>query len=257
MKHNILIERDDGEYIRALHKPASKEATIVHGDPHLVILVHGFPKYQQQDNQIFDLLAETLHSLGWCSLQFDFTHCGESDLYTQKFSLASAIQDLEAVFNWAEEENYHSFGFIGEGLAAPILYMAQPENTKYNILYWPVFDLPLVNNSQFKVDQHKDQLEKNGYLNHDGLLVGQDFINELNKTVLMPYLEAVKAPTLILHGVNDDVIPITHLDVAREHLKGRRISLTTFDDGGYGLDKENHREACLHHTREFIEIYAE
>ena len=253
MKKNIRIERPDGEIVHAIHgaSPKNRDRNMP-----LVILVHGFPKNQSKTSNFLGLLADMVEDQGCDTLQFDFVHCAGDLPQTENFTLASAQSDMRAVFAWAEKQGYENLAFIAEGFGAPVTFMSLPEQTRFCVLCWPVFDLPYVRTGQFKADNHTAHIETYGYLKHKGIGVGHDFLEELDSVDLIPYLEDARAPILVLHGEKDRVIPIAHLDIAREYLGVPRLEITTFDDGEYGLDQANHRRTCLHHIATFMKRYA-
>ena len=63
-------------------------------------------------------------------------------------------------------------------------------------------------------------------------------------------------PTLILQGVRDEITPIETLDLARGHIRSKRLEITTFHDGEHGLHKLNHRKSMFFHITQFIEKFA-
>ena len=252
MKTEISIERLDGQIISAIYgKPPEWQKN----DAPLIILVHGFPKNQSKTSNFFGLLADIIREQGYGTLEFDFVHCAGDNPPTQNFTLDSAQQDMLSLFAWARENGYQNLAFIAEGFGAPVTFINLPENARFCILCWPVFDLSYVRNGQFKADEHAAHLQEHGYLDHRGFHIGQAFLDELDSFDLIPFLENAHTPTLILHGKEDVEIPPSHLDVAYEHLDTPRLEVTLFDDGEYGLADSNHRKACLHYIKEFVRIH--
>jgi len=252
MGKNILIEREDGEIIMAdyLHAEKSRKEK----NSPLVIMVHGFPKLQKE-NDIFRILVKTVHDLGLSCLQFDLTKSVNVKAEEDKFTLKSAKQDIETILAWAENNNYTKVAFIAEGLGAPITFMSLPENAVFTILFWPAFDLKYVRDEQFNIKAHKKALEENGFFNLNGALIGNDLLDELQDTDITPYLKEAHTPTLALHGMKDEVIPIAHLDIARKDLIVPRLMITSFDDGKHGLTQPNHRKTIVQQIIEFIDKY--
>lgn len=255
MSKSILIERKDGEIITADYQQPDVGKRKENAP--LVIMAHGFPKNQSKEVNFFGLIAEIISDMGFSSLIFDYTGSVNVSPEEDKFSFDGAKQDLDTIFAWAGKREYTSLAFIGEGLGAPIIFMNLPENAIFTILCWPVFDLSYVYSTQFKADEHKEELDKNGYFDFNGALVGSGLLDELQNTDLTPYLHEADVPTMVLHGVEDKVIPITHLDVARKDLMVPRLNITSFDDGEYGLTQANHRKVSIHYITEFIEKYCD
>ena len=100
------------------------------------------------------------------------------------------------------------------------------------------------------------RIETKAILNMKGNRIGIQLLKDLKKTNLIYALNEVFMPTLIMHGAQDKTIPVEQLDIAREHMRSKRIEITTFHDGKEGLQQLNHRKALFHHVMEFIEKYA-
>lgn len=253
MGKTILIERDNGENITAdLHQPDSGDRK---GDAPLVIMACGFPKHQIKGPSLYNLMTDIIKNLGFTSLKFNYTGSAGLQGSDTKFTLENAAHDLEAIFEWAEKNGYKKIAFIAEGLGASIIHMNLPENTVFSILCWPAFDLPYIRDTQFEAAKHQAELDKNGFYTSNDVLIGADLLEELQNTDLIPYLQEAHIPTLILHGAKDDIIPPTHLAVARKSLMAPRLVITSFDDGEHGLPHETHIKTSIHHITEFVEKY--
>ena len=163
--------------------------------------------------------------------------------------------DLETIHAWAQQHGYLSFGFISEGLGSPIVLMNLPKQTRFCISFWPIYDLDHVYTHLLKADTQQDAIEKDGFFNHKGYKIGREFLDELKNTDLTAHLGKVSTPVFLLHGMQDTVIPPSQLDIARKYLMSPRIDITTFDDGGYGLEQDNHRQACLNQIRAIAKTY--
>ncbi len=254
MKRNIAIELKDGHKIKAVHhRPDGIDPP---SDKLLVIMVNGFPKHPAHTNEFYEVLGTELEKIGFSSIRFDFTHCSDEDMQPEAFSFKTAKIDMSIIHSWAEQEGYEKFGFICEGMGAPIAFMNAFEDIKFYVLFWPITDFDYVLAKQFKITDHHEKIEEDGVFDYEGTLIGQKFLVELKDTDIVPVLESVTAPTLIFHGDRDDIVPPIHLDPIREHQKSQRIDITGFQDGEHGLENEAHRKMCLHHFREFIKKYA-
>ncbi len=253
MGKNILIEREDGEIIMADYLESDEAKS--KGDTPLVIMVHGFPKNPKKETDILRVIVKTIHNLGLSSLQFDFTKSVNVKPEDEKFTLKSASKDLETILAWAEKNDYKKVAFIAEGLGAPITFMNLPENAVFSVLCWPAFDFKYIYDEQFNAKAHEKAIEESGFFNFDGTLMGADLLDELQNTDITPYLREAHTPTLILHGTKDEVIPISHLDIARKDLMVPRLMITSFDDGKHGLTKPNHRKTVTQQITDFINKY--
>ena len=248
MKKKALIKKPNGQTIDATHNGRS-------GAKSIIIFVHGFPKAQAQDNNFFEILAEKIPSYGASSLLFDYSSCNYENGKTEGFSFASAKEDLSAVYSWVKKMGYDHIGIIAEGLGAPLVTSSSPESCILGIFLWPAFDLKHVCEGHFQSSTKKEELENQGWLEHDGVKIGSQLIKDLETTNLNEGLMKFTAPTIILYGELDDIFPSQHVEIAREHLMAQRLEITTFDGAEHGLKRSNDRKSCLLHISQFIKRY--
>ncbi len=248
MSKPTLIERPDGEVLHASYKESGSSE-------YLVILVHGFPKAQSDTSNLFGFLAEEVLKYGASSLLFDYSSCDYKTKITDGFCFESAHKDLDIIYEWAKEKGFTNIGIIAEGLGAPIILTHSPENCFMGIFFWPAFNLQYVHDTQFNAAAGFARLETDGYINYNQVRVGKALLSELTNIDLKEALNNFTAPTLILHGDNDVVIPAFHLDIAREDLMSRRLEITIFEGGEYGLERTNDRKATLMHIGQFLHQY--
>ena len=97
--------------------------------------------------------------------------------------------------------------------------------------------------------------KKQGFIKQNNNRIGITFLEELEKIDLIYALREIHAPALIMHGVRDKKIPVSCLDLARAHMRSKRIEITTFHDGEEGLTQLNHRKAMFYHIQQFVEKY--
>lgn len=252
MKKSILIERPDGQVINASY--AEAEIPLPPESAPLVIFVQGFPAYSPGKNGLFDTTSALLMKAGISTLQFQFTGA-DTKTEDKVFSFAEAAGDLETIYAWARQHGHQSFAFISEGLGSPIALMNLPKYTRFCVSFWPVYDLDHVYTKQLKADDHQDRVEEDGFFEHQDYKISSAFLDELKNTDLTGHLEKVRIPVFLLHGMQDTVIPPTQLDIARKSLMSPRLDITTFDDGRYGLEQDNHRKACFHHLKTYIQTH--
>ncbi len=254
MKKNFTIERPDGHDIPVSYHYARSDG--LHSK-FLVVFIHGMPKAQSDHNNFFGFLADDIVKYGTDSLVFDFSYCDYSNGDIQNFSFETAFEDLDTIYEWAEDQGVDKIGLIAEGLGVAIAVSNPPENCFMGIFCWPAFDLKYVRNVQFQANQKAELLDDIGHVDYDRFKIGKALLRDLEKRDIIAPLNGFKAPTLILHGEHDKIIPITHLELAREHLMARRLEITVFNEGEYGLEKPRDRRASLMHISQFLKHYVQ
>lgn len=254
MIYDIQIATGDDEFLCALHG-CPNEVLISDLEKTLILMAHDFPGSKSGFEGIFTKLEPLLLDKGFHILRFDFRGCGEGVKNNETYTLSKADEDFRSVIDWAKEEGYERFVYIGEGLGASVELLNIELNVLCMVLLWPVLDLKGVAKKTFYADTFQTKAGDEGFLEMRGCRVEKAFVDELAEMELISSLRDVQMPVLVMHGAQDSVSPVSQLDIVRKHMPAKRIEITTFHDGEYGLPKSNHRKVIFYHVMQFIEKY--
>lgn len=250
----VQIPSDNNHYIHALWNDHPEKLKKDDGQT-LVIMIHGFPGHKDIHGGVFEDFDKRLSEKQYHSLRFDFCGCGQSDGEEDGFTLASAAADLSAVYSWARAQGYTRFILISEGLGASLCALNLPEDAVSCIMLWPMLALPKVAQHVFASDVLDDGADDIGYVLKDKHKIGVPFIKELSRTNILPALQELKKPLMIMHGAKDEISPIVQIDMVRNHVDAARVEITSFQDGTHGLPDPEHRKMMFYHAMQFIEKY--
>ncbi|MCB1532322.1 MAG: alpha/beta hydrolase [Alphaproteobacteria bacterium] len=251
MSETIDIHASQDRILKAIHRVPA-ESSLSSADDTLFLMSHSFPGNKDGSNDIFYDLEHLLVEKGYHTLRFDYYGCGGSDGQEQDFSLGGACEDFKHVIYWAEGKGYKNFAFIGEGLGATLSIMNVDLNVKMMILLWPVLDTNDYSENRFDLHQSlTGEAVQKGYFECDGHKVGMTLLKELRKNTLHYALKEVFMPVLIIQGVRDEIVPLEHLQIAKENMRSKRIEIFSFHDGGHAMDQLNHRSMIFHQISEF------
>ncbi|MFP4313715.1 MAG: alpha/beta hydrolase family protein, partial [Alphaproteobacteria bacterium] len=216
---------------------------------------HGFPGQKTAHNDLFGEIEFILGDKGFHILRFDYRGCGESDGKEEDFTIGSACEDFQTMLYWAKSKGYERFIYVGEGIGAALSIMNTDLDVIGLIMLWPVLDLDVYRKSAFGISKiSQSELDK-GYVEHKKRRLGVTFLKELRKMDLGYAIRDVRMPTLILHGTQDAIVPISQLDVARAQMNSKRLEITSFHDGEHGLPDYKHRKAMIFQIQQFVEKY--
>ena len=257
MGESILINAGNNQKISAIYKGCGETAGRDDAaDRSLIVMAHDFPGHKAGNNDLYADLEFLFSKEGHHTLRFDFRGCGESDGKQEDFTLGSACEDFQSVLYWAKKSGYKNFAYIGEGLGATISLMNVSPNVNVIVTMWPILDLPHFGQNVLSMDGGQSDAPNKGYIEKDGHKISAHLINEMQRTDIFYALKEVSMPTMVFHGVQDQKIPISQLDIIRDNVKARRIEITSFQDGAEGLQKLNHRKAIFYQAQQFVEKYA-
>lgn len=252
----IYIELSKGKYIQAIF---SKPADVLSHrfNKSLLICAHDFPGHFDGTENIFSTLQDLFLEQRHAAIRFNWRGYGKSDGNTHEFSLLQAKSDLEIVLKWAEAQGFTHTTIVTEGLGLYFIGLEPfPKSVKNLVFLWPAFDSKELLQRYFRIEEHKQELDKKGFYNFKGVSIGKNLIDELLAIDPQKYAKSIKLPTLAFHGKEDKIVPISNLKIMRDHLGSKRIDITTFDDGTHGLPLQNHRKAVATHILHFIERFS-
>ena len=179
----------------------------------VVILCHGIPGARRKSGDPgYPHLAEILSEVGFASVVFNFRGAGES---TGNFDIMGWVHDLREVLNYAGSalpslSRLVLFGFSAGGAVSVYVSRNDPRVTDLILCGCPAnFDSILSENTSDDFLQHARNIgiikdpsfpsNKSRWKNNFKAVQPEQWISQIRST-----------PKLILHGDNDDVVPVEH-----------------------------------------------
>lgn len=184
-----------GLKLAALLKSVSSKA--------IVILAHGFTN-NKSSNGRFDRLSESLNKIGYDTLAFDFSGCGDSDDDT--ITSQNQMDDLSSAIEFALLKGYEKIGLFGNSLGALACLKCYRNEIVTMVLTCPITDSMHYKWSDYFSRDQMDELERNGYF-----YMGSSSDSRKHKIVkqtLMDFeqvnqrdlIRNIICPVLIIHG---------------------------------------------------------
>ncbi len=191
-----------------------------------VIIAHGFTSNKDGSHGKFPKLAEKLMPLGFATLRFDFSGCGESQADT--ITVAKQVKDLKDAIKFMRSKGYSEIALTGSSLGGLDCLLAYDEGIITMVLWAPVTKANMP--SAFKSPESRRELKEKGIVtitNKKGVFrVSKEFLDERTSLNLKELLYRIACPVLIVHGDHDKIIP---LEDSRETLellpKGSRLEV--------------------------------
>lgn len=212
-EEKIVFKNSEGlNLIGILNVPKEQTDTII-------VLAHGFTSNKDRNRYIE--ISKSLVKEGYAFLRFDFGGSGESD--ENEITVKNQIDDLKSAINFVKDKKYRKIGLIGESLGGLIVLSAYPDyqdKIKCIALVAPVTQRKtptLYDDPKIKVEIE----EKGFHLKHkDGKIfkVPKEYIDERENINQEEILNKIKCPVLIIHGSEDNTIPVEHSNKAMEYL---------------------------------------
>ncbi len=187
-----------GRLSLVLHPPSGRGRPSGSVSAPCVVACHGLGASKDSDKYL--LLAEELPRAGLALARFDFRGCGESSGREDETTVASRIEDVQAVLKFLEAHPGLDgrFGLLGSSLGGFVaLHVAAARGDGLPVVTW---------NAPATLDDLAPEERR------DGSGLGPPFFAELatNRYVGAP---AAVRRHLIVHGEHDDVVPLEHAAV--------------------------------------------
>jgi pimeloyl-ACP methyl ester carboxylesterase len=218
MKIEKIYFENQGEKIESiLHSPEIKTDS-------LIILVHGFTGTMDGPGNLFIKLAEELVLKNFSVLRFNFRYTSEDFSQFDKMTIGGEVSDLKLIID-EMSKRFFRIGLVGESMGGAISILAYNEKIKCLVLWYPAIFLKETDlGKRFLSKGAEKELKETGFIKgkkSDGreYKIGKEFIEELKNINLIPHIQKIQSPTLLIHGENDVVVPFSHSERLLNFLK--------------------------------------
>lgn len=219
----------------------------------IIVLCHGFST--SKDGNTYIRLEKILNSNGISIFRFDLFGHGESEGIFEELTITEAVDDVLKAIRFLKESGFRKIGLVGSsfGGMASILAASERDDLYILALKSPVSDYPSLFNLREKSEM--DSWKQAGFINFtsiDGnkLKLNYSFFEEAMKTNGYESASKIKSPTLIVHGDNDETVPVEQSKKAACLIENCRLEVIRGADHTYS--NPSHFEMMLDLISEFI-----
>jgi len=175
-----------------------------HGPPRAGILVaHCFTC--GKDLLTSTRLAKGLAAAGWAVLRFDFTGLGESEGEFSDTTISTSLRDLDAALDTLAERAGATIGMVGHsygGAAALLAAERRADVGSVAVLGAPSSPAHLTRLLSSEGGRHHVTVGERRFA------LDPDFVADLHRHDLDRCLATLHRPLLVLHGLDDEVVPV-------------------------------------------------
>ena len=204
----------------------------------LVIMSHGFNGYKDDFKQEAQLLLG--EAIGVITLTF----CGSgasdtSGFPTTSMTLLTEKEDLLAVIDYAKQikgfdGKLFLFGGSQGGMVSALAGHERVNDLAGMILLYAGFSIPDDwNNRNFPVAQYPTYESIPEVIDWWGVNLGRDFVWTLRDMNVYDEMPAFTKPVLLMHGTNDDLVPLSSSQRAKDAYPN--AELVTYSGWGHGF----------------------
>lgn len=227
-----------------------------------LLVCHGLGGDKQGRYRIYVKLAEMLAKCGVATIRFDFRGCGDSEGELGQMSLATQVEDAQAVLDWAFEKplfNQGPMAILGSsfgGLVAVQMAARNKELFKGIILWAPVFNGMQWQEAWNRLKsgglsgQERDQLTLVNGERANPMMFQELFTLKIEQHLL----EVGHLPLLHLHGDQDQRVTLLHAEAYQTHRQGSKAPSTFIRLAGadHGFSDQAVRQEVLNLSTEWL-----
>jgi len=249
MKEKVFFENSKGDRLCGiLSNPTAEKAKPV------IILCHGF--FRSKEGKTYVGLERILNERGISTFRFDFFGHGESEGKFEEVTTSEAADDVLGAIKFLKESGYKKIGLMGSSFGGMASIMAA---SKVNDLYVLALKSPVSDySSLFQAHQNEQEAKE---IKERGFTYITDSEGKKRKLNISFFLDAQKAkayeaainikiPTLIVHGDQDDSVPVEQSKRTASLMGNCRLEVIEGADHGYS--NEEHFKEMLDLISEFI-----
>ncbi len=229
-----LVVESAGEYLDyTLSSPPAC------GNPNTVVIyVHGFASHQRGEKAVY--FGDRFLDRGCAYLTFDLRGHGASSGTMEQLTISRAIEDLDTVLAWTRAR-FSRCVVIGSSLGGQVAAWAaarRPDAVAANLLIAPAFGFHQHRRRDLG-DEGLARLHAEGRATVTNawvtVTIGRALVDDAARYSVDRLLASYRTPTLIVHGTDDDSVPIAgSVDFVRQSA-ARPLELVVFAGGDHRL----------------------
>lgn len=209
----------------------------------VALLTHGYlsNKYSRTNVE----LAKRLVNSGISVMLFDLYGHGKSDGSVEDFTITKARQSADAAYDFVKSRGYPKIGIFGSSISGQAC-LASSSRKRYDaiVLKCPVSDFKKLIDLKGG-DSASLEWKKRGYIEPFGRKWSYQAYEDASRYEMGPLLSGMTAPTLIIHGDRDEIVPLSQSQALLSNLGGNGNLLIVpgadhlFSDPGHFLQMIN------------------
>ena len=236
MEKPVTFTNCGQQIIGILHIPEDRTQTTLP----TIAMLHGFTGNKAESHRLFVHIARSLCQEGYVVLRFDFRGSGDSEGGFEDTTVSQEVSDTIAALDFLKQQSEvdaANIGLIGLSLGGRVAALSALEDSRitFLVLYSAFLNAPPLKSEtgQSLVSQKDMDHLHNGEAIHyaRGYYIKQAFLHDLHANVPLNLMHTLRIPTLIIHGDQDETVPVTDAHQ------------------GYELIQNNHPQNQLHIVR--------
>jgi pimeloyl-ACP methyl ester carboxylesterase len=200
----------------------------------MVVLGHGVTG--NKDRPLLVAIAKGLAKNGWPCIRFSFSGNGDSVGKFEDSNITKEVDDLLSILNTVPQEK--RIAYIGHSMGAAVGVKTAVRGMAIQCL---ISLAGMVDTAGFVKREFGDVVPGKGYMwDDENCPLSETYVNDLNQiNSILPDAVEVICPWLLIHGTEDDVVPIEDSRQAFEAARCEK-KLIEIPGAGHSFDEESY-----------------
>jgi len=219
-----------------------------------VLIAHGFK--ESKSKRALVELARGLAQNGIASLRFDFSGHGDSGGSFEDLSITKQVKELKIAYDFLAEQSRidpSKIFVLGHSLGALItgVFQSQEKSASGLILVSPAFhQRELIKNWHTK--KEINQWQNKGYLDTPKGRIGQQYLQQVQNTDWSETASNIKVPILIIHGREDDDVPLKFAEDLYQKVQSTQKKLEVVEVEDHSFESRKGKDVLVKLCSEWI-----
>ncbi len=225
-----------------------------------IVMFHGFTGNRTEAHRLFVQVARNLCSARFLVLRFDFLGSGDSEGEFDDMTVRGEVNDAEKSLDFLEDQplvDGEKIGVIGLSLGGRVasILASEDERLKFAVLLSPALGPLKEAFTSHMDDEARERLKKGEAIKvSEGWYLKKPFFDTLDDPVPFNVMDRIRAPVLIIHGDNDEVVPIETSKKGYEITKdlNDKNELYVIKGADHTFSEREHTLEVIKKTREWL-----
>ena len=237
MEEQIHFKNHDGENLAGtLHLP---------DEPSQFGIVLGHCFTCTRHTTILRKLAKDLTGKGFIVLRFDFSGNGQSEGEFSQSTYSKQVTEMQKATGIVASKGASWIGMAGHSMGGLISFLTASQTDDVNAVCTIGSRITAMQATHFLSQTQRDILKDAGEVSFTSrgrfLTITKDFFSDADQFELQKILQTFHKPLMIVHGDQDEIVPVKEAIKAREISNGS-INLEIITDADHMFSQQDHRE---------------
>jgi putative redox protein len=202
------------------------------------------------------LLSQALAQRDMLALRFDFAGVGESTGSYENVTYSGEVEDLQATFSFMQARHTGKIAILGSSMGGTVALLFAARNPTVAAVVTLAAPLhPERFLSRLSTPAELRLWRDQGFTLYHGQRINVSLLDDLESMNVPDAARKISCPVLILHGDDDDVVPVEEAHELHRHLSGLK-KLSILHGADHRLSNVMHMELALDEALEWLCLHA-